>query len=912
MVFDGEEVDPVVGGQNHRGLGRALWVASLGAGVATLGLGLVVLFGWHTDNRTLIQVLPTFVPMQYNTALGFVFSGAALLGLLFDRTLLARIAGGLLLLVGGLTLVEYIGGVDLRIDEMFMEHQVTVKTSHPGRMAPNTAVCFTLLGLAAAVRFRDWSPARRSQFRVILGSCTFGLAVVALSGYFTKLETAYGWGNLTRMAVHTSAGFILGSIGLLGGAWRRDLGRGSRLPRWIPVPIFIAVFTATLCLWQALTAEGARIAQRYEDLGSLSGIATLMLVLGALLALALAMVAWFALRASSRAREVLEANRALEGARERTLSELMESAPDAMIVADGEGKICRWNSKLEDLFGYKKGEIEGMNVEALMPERFRDGAGSQMARYFANPLASSMESQLELMGKRKDESEFPIETGLSPFNEPEGVMTVAAIRDITERKAQEDLLKAASEEAKAANRSKSEFLSHMSHELRTPLNGVLGYAQILQRDAEATEKQKVNLEGIVNCGDHLLSLINDVLDLSKIEAGRIELDVAACDLHKIVESVGDVVRQRAESKDLTFDVEVSSEVPQGILTDAGKLRQILVNLLGNAVKFTAEGGVTLRVAESPRGRLRFDIVDTGVGMNEEEIADIFDPFKQVDAGKAAGGTGLGLAITKRLVERMGGGVSVTSEEGSGSTFSFDIPLKEAEGACFEALEEGKVLTFGAVVLAPGQEVTVLVADDRETNRDILDKMLAAAGFRVVMVDDGDTALEALRKELPDIVLMDVRMPRMNGIEAVKAIRADGSLKELTVIAVTASVFPEFREKAIEEGFDDFLAKPFRTEELMEKLQKHLEVNFVNADGSESDLELAEDEGDYGAVPEEILGRLKEALKIKNLTAINTVADELKKEPETAVFGEGVTKCARGFDFAGLEELMVEAESRSDG
>ena len=231
-------------------------------------------------------------------------------------------------------------------------------------------------------------------------------------------------------------------------------------------------------------------------------------------------------------------------------------------------------------------------------------------------------------------------------------------------------------------------------------------------------------------------------------------------------------------------------------------------------------------------------------------------------------------------------------------------------APLEALEAEGALEFGEVVLAPGQEVTVLVADDRETNRDILEKMLEAAGFRVRMADDGDTALEALREEKPDIVLMDVRMPRMNGIEAVKAIRGDAALKDLKVIAVTASVFPEFQKKALAEGFDDFLGKPFRTEELMEKLKQHLGVEFVSAGTSAGKASAEEGGGDFGEVPGEIVEKLRAALKIKNLTAINGVAKELRENAETAAFGEAVAKCARGFDFASLEELVKEAEERT--
>jgi CheY-like chemotaxis protein len=264
---------------------------------------------------------------------------------------------------------------------------------------------------------------------------------------------------------------------------------------------------------------------------------------------------------------------------------------------------------------------------------------------------------------------------------------------------------------------------------------------------------------------------------------------------------------------------------------------------------------------------------------------------------------LGLAITERLAEKLGGEVTVQTEMGKGSTFSIDIPLEEVNAESFEALESEGALEYGEVSLAPGQEVAVLVADDRETNRDILDKMLTEAGFKVQLVDDGDTALEAMHAERPDVVLMDVRMPRMNGIDALKAIRGEAALKDVKVIAVTASVFPEFREKAIREGFDDFLGKPFRTGELMAKLKEHLALEYVAAEtDSGKEAAGAEGAGGFGEVPAEMLEKLQAALKFKNISAIKRMAQELAAEPETKATGDEILRLLRSFDFNGLAAL----------
>ncbi|MBW2281506.1 MAG: protein kinase [Deltaproteobacteria bacterium] len=283
-------------------LRRALWNAALVAGAATVLLGLVVILGWYTGNVTLVQVLPNFVPMQYNTALGFVLCGASLVLLALGRSGAAAVSGGVALAIGSLTLVQYAAGVDLGIDELAMKHDITVATSQPGRMAPNTAICFAFMGLAFAIGPLGLSPARRSLARVVLTSLVFGLSLVALSGYLTALETAYGWGNLTRMAVHTSVGFIVVSNGLLWLVWQDDVTGESWIPGWLPVPTAVGVLTAALCLWQALGAQATLIERKFEVETSLSELGVLILIGGILLAFALSLAAHLARRFNEQAK----------------------------------------------------------------------------------------------------------------------------------------------------------------------------------------------------------------------------------------------------------------------------------------------------------------------------------------------------------------------------------------------------------------------------------------------------------------------------------------------------------------------------------------------------------------------------------------------------------------------------------
>jgi signal transduction histidine kinase/CheY-like chemotaxis protein len=376
-------------------------------------------------------------------------------------------------------------------------------------------------------------------------------------------------------------------------------------------------------------------------------------------------------------------------------------------------------------------------------------------------------------------------------------------------------LRRAMELADAANQAKSQFLSNMSHELRTPLNGVLGYAQILQRDPAVTARQRRSLEAIHSCGSHLLTLINDVLDLSKIEAGQLELAPAACNLSELLTTVQDIVRPRADSRGLDFTLTIEPGTPTALITDETKLRQTIVNLAGNAVKFTEKGCVALR-ASREGDELVLEVRDTGIGMTPDEAASVFEPFKQAEGGKKHGGTGLGLAISRRIIEPMKGTISVSSRKGAGSTFSVRLPLVAASSA---PAARGEIFDAKDVVLAPGQDFHLLIADDISVNRDILVTILEDAGFRTTAAENGQQALEMLRRHRCPLVLMDVRMPLMDGIEATAAIRADGALAQTKVIALTASVI-DFKDRAVEQGFDDLLGKPVRVEELFEVLRRH--------------------------------------------------------------------------------------------
>jgi len=393
--------------------------------------------------------------------------------------------------------------------------------------------------------------------------------------------------------------------------------------------------------------------------------------------------------------------------------------------------------------------------------------------------------------------------------------------------------------AEAANAAKSTFLANMSHELRTPLNAILGFSELMIHDHNLTAEQRQNLERIGRSGEHLLAIINDMLQLSRIEAGRIELQPQEMDLHLLLSGLEEMFHLRAREKGLTLCFECAAEVPRYIWVDQGKLRQVLINLLGNAVKFTPQGKISLRVryltvppggggeGKLPaRGRLYFEVEDTGIGIAPDEIGTIFEPFVQTASGRASGeGTGLGLSISRQFVHLMGGMLVAYSEgvPGKGSRLVFDLPAEvlEAQGA------RSTGPARRAVALETGQPAyRLLVVDDAPTSRQFLVKLLQPLGFRLREAANGHEAVAAWEDWRPHLIWMDRRMPGMGGDEATRRIKAAPESQETIVIALTASAFEEEREATLAKGYADFLHKPVRPNHIFDILENHLGVRFV--------------------------------------------------------------------------------------
>jgi signal transduction histidine kinase/CheY-like chemotaxis protein len=465
-------------------------------------------------------------------------------------------------------------------------------------------------------------------------------------------------------------------------------------------------------------------------------------------------------------------------------------------------------------------------------------------------------------------------------------------------------LKEAKVAADSANQAKSEFLANMSHELRTPLNGILGYAQILGRSKALPEKERHGVNIIHQCGSHLLTLINDILDLSKIEARKLELTPKAVHFPSFLQGVVEICRVRAEEKGLDFDYLYDSNLPNGVEVDEKRLRQVLINLLGNAIKFTDKGSVTLKV-ECLSGNLtpqkidwfnlRFSITDTGVGIAESDANKLFQAFEQVgEKHRKVEGTGLGLTISQQIVHLMGGQIQVKSQLGLGSTFFFEVKLPLANNWV-----EQSTNAVGDIVGYEGTERQILVIDDRWENRGVLNNLLEPLGFIVKEAENGEHALKIMHDSLPDLVITDLAMPIMDGFEMLKQLRSDDNLKHLKVIVSSASVAQIDQQMSLDAGGDDFLAKPVQTDDLFNLIAKHLQLTWKYQDKEDefaiSIIELP---------PKEDLQVLLELAQEGRLKKMSLFAEEIaKKSKRYQPFIQDVLQLAKQFQTEKIEELL---------
>lgn len=592
-------------------------------------------------------------------------------------------------------------------------------------------------------------------------------------------------------------------------------------------------------------------------------------------------------------------------------------SPVAVITADRIGTIVTWNPMAEKLFGYAEEEVIGKNLDDVVTN---NDTMHREANEYTHAVIEVGQVEAITQRCRRDGTLIDVDLlALPVIVGEEKVGFIVIYVDITD-------LQEARRQAEAANRAKSIFLANMSHELRTPLNAILGFTQLMEHDGNLTDSQVENMRIINSSGEHLLTLINDVLQMSKIEAGRIRLQENEFDLHAMLSSLDDIFRRDCEEKGLGLELEINEDVPVFINTDENKLRQVLINLLSNAVKFTRQGSIHLRVfqpvlVDSPAGdrqlpvlHLAFQVEDSGQGIRADDLDLIFEPFSQAESEQLySEGTGLGLSISRDFVRLMGGELTVESEFGRGSIFSLDIAARPAEASAVDQPQSARQV----LGIEPGKgPFRLLVVEENEANRRLLAALLQPVGFEILEAENGLQGVEMWKQHHPDLIWMDLRLPVMDGIEATRQIKSDPDGQKTVIIALTASAFEEERADILAQGCDDFVRKPYRKEEIFEILRKHLGVKYLYAgEGITSEKSTLVDAGAFlrqtaaislveSGLESDWLVELKRVTIIGDQTAMLKVINKL--DPAHRELGEALRSLLENFEYAAILGFVEQA------
>jgi PAS domain S-box-containing protein len=581
-----------------------------------------------------------------------------------------------------------------------------------------------------------------------------------------------------------------------------------------------------------------------------------------------------------------ERKRAEEALREREarIRRLGDSNIIGLFFWDVGGNVTEANDAFLQMVGYSRQDLLSGEVrwDSMTPAEYRTADAQSL-----NELRQAGANRpYEKEYVRKDGRRVPVLIGAALL-EGSQENGVAFVLDLTERKEAESE-RAARRAAEAANQAKNAFLANMSHELRTPLNGILGYAQILRRDPTLGERQIDNVNVIQHSGEQLLTLINDILDFAKIEAGKLEFSVTDIALAKFLRIITEIVDVKARQKGLEFICDIAPELPRGIRADEGRLRQVLLNLLVNAVKFTDRGRVSLRVRFSPPARLRFEVHDTGIGVSADQLETIFQPFEQVsDPQRRLGGAGLGLAISRRFARLMGSDIQVTSQVGAGSTFWFELEVPVIET---ETLAPPERLVTGYA----GPRKKVLVVDDVAANRAMAVDMLSQLGFDVVEAANGPEALHKAQATRPDWILTDIVMPEMDGLEVTRRVRQMPGFKSVPIIAMSASASDSDACKSLAAGVNAFLAKPINVDQLLTQIATLLKVNWTYAPHAASSVE-GEQIGPLVAPPRQELETLHRLARMGNMRDIVQWAGRVAElDARYGPFADQLRMLAKGY------------------
>jgi PAS domain S-box-containing protein len=632
------------------------------------------------------------------------------------------------------------------------------------------------------------------------------------------------------------------------------------------------------------------------------------------------------------------------------LEATLNALPDLLFEVDRDGRIYDFRAPQSELLYTSPQEFLGRPMRELLPKEAADiisvalAEATETGKYFGGVYALNLPRGI---------SWFEISIAAKgDRTSPEGRFIMLA-RDITERKRVEEELQRAKEAAleaqrvaeaaqrasEAANQAKSIFLANMSHELRTPLNAILGFAQLSARHSGLSLELQENLTVINRSGEHLLTLINQVLDLSKIEAGKITLDEKTFDLYVLLDSVVDLFRLHSRQKGLHLHFACAQNIPRYVRTDEVKLRQVLINLLNNAIKFTEEGDITLRIVDlgfeildsdapqtapsnqkSQIKNLKFEIEDTGPGIAREEMDKLFEAFSQTETGRQTQeGTGLGLSISRKFVQLMGGDITVESALGTGTTFTFEIPVGLVDQSAIDKQQATSLKR--AIALEPGQpRHRLLIVDDKPDNRTLLVKLLnpfaastgSRQGFELREATNGQEAIDIWQEWEPHLIWMDLRMPVLDGYEAIKhiksKIRNSQSKIQTVIIAITASSFEKERAIILSVGCDDFLRKPFREHEVFDLLHKHLDVRFVyeegeghKATGEGQNVEEVLTPEALAALPDELRVDLQHAVEVIDMEKANSLIDQIREHDKP--LAKALAELVKNYRFDVLQQIF---------
>lgn len=602
---------------------------------------------------------------------------------------------------------------------------------------------------------------------------------------------------------------------------------------------------------------------------------------------------------------------------EGKLLSTFDKMPIAACMVDKDGNMFYHNNRFIELFGYAAEEIPKLDdwwPRAYPDDQYRDW----VIETWSGCVRRSEETGTDIEAKEyrvtcKDGRTRDMEISGISFGE----RYLATLIDNTERNRAEAQLIEAKETAESANRAKSFFLANMSHELRTPLNAILGFSRRLTGDPNTVLDHREKLSLINRSGENLLSMINDLLDLSKVEAGRDELRLETFEVDSMLEEIAKIFELPAKEAGLRFTLDLDAELPKYIKADRGKLRQVLLNLLSNAVKYTHQGGISVRAGNLPvpgeptTARLRLEVEDSGEGISPEDHPRIFDAFYQVErSGTAPRGTGLGLAITKSYVEMMGGRISVKSTLGKGSLFRVDVPVTLAETP---VVAEGRSIGRVPLGLASGQPARrILVVEDNDENRLLLSSLLRDKGFEVREAENGEQAITLFQQWRPHLIWMDMRMPVLDGYAATRRIRGLSGGEVVKIVAITASAFKEERSKILAAGCDDVVYKPFLDQEILDTMARLLDVDYRYQDSPPfaEQTPATKLSGEMLAeLPPELRQDLSEAALVLDMEAIANLIRRIGAlAPETA---QQLQALVQEFQLDRIRELLDEARPQSE-